>query len=362
MNVPFLDVRAGYVELKDALDAAVARVLDGGWYVLGDEVEAFEQAWAAYLGVRECSGVGNGLDALTLGLKALDVGPGDEVIVPAHTFIATWLAVDAAGATPVPVDADPVTLNLDLGAVEAAITPRTRVLLPVHLYGHPMDLDALCAIADRHGLRVLEDAAQAHGARYRGVPVGGHGDLVAWSFYPAKNLGAFGDGGAVTTNDAELAQRVRRLRNYGERVKYEHEVRGVNSRLDAIQAAVLRVKLEVLDDWNTRRAAVAARYLDALGAADVGLPRVEEWAQPSWHLFVIRHPERDALKAKLAERGIETHVHYPYPPHRQAAYADRGCATLSLPVSERLSGEVLSLPIGPHMSCAQVEAVIDALT
>ncbi len=246
---------------------------------------------------------------------ALDIGPGDEVIVPSNTYIATWLAVSQCGATPVPVEPDERTYNLDPNRIEAAITPRTKAILPVHLYGQPADLDPILAIARQHGLRVLEDAAQAHGARYKGRRIGGHGDAVAWSFYPGKNLGALGDGGAVTTNDPEIADRLRVLRNYGSRVKYVNEVQGVNSRLDPLQAAILHVKLRHLDDWNARRAAIAAHYREGLAATGLILPHVPAWAEPVWHLFIVRHPQRDALQRHLHEAGIGTLIHYPIPPH-----------------------------------------------
>ncbi|UXI69067.1 DegT/DnrJ/EryC1/StrS family aminotransferase [Tahibacter amnicola] len=360
-TIPFLDLRAAYLELKDAIDAAVARSLDSGWYILGSEVEAFEAEFAAYCGVAHSVGVANGLDALHLALRAMDVGPGDEVIVPSNTYIATWLAVSQCGATPVPVEPDPATHNLDPARIEAAITPRTRVILPVHLYGQPADLDPILALARQHGLRVLEDAAQAHGARYRGRRVGGHGDAVAWSFYPGKNLGAVGDAGAVTTNDPMLAERLRVLRNYGSRVKYVNDERGWNSRLDPLQAAVLRVKLAHLDTWNARRTALAEAYTRALAGVDLVLPTVPAWAEPAWHLYVVRTGRREATQKRLAELGIGTLIHYPIPPHRQDAYADLGLPPGSLPLAEQLASEVLSLPIGPHLEPRAVEQVAEAL-
>ena len=266
MKVPFLDLRAAYLELKPEIDAAIARVLDSGWYILGPEVEAFEAEWAEYCGASHAVGVGNGMDALTLALRALQIGPGDEVIVPSNTYIATWLAVSAVGATPVPVEPDLATYNIDPALIPAAITPRTKALLPVHLYGQPADLDPILAIARQHNLAVVEDAAQAHGARYKGCRIGAHGDVVCWSFYPGKNLGALGDAGAVTTNRADLADRIRVLRNYGSREKYVNELQGVNSRIDPIQAAVLRVKLKVLDEWNARRCRIAALYSQELAS------------------------------------------------------------------------------------------------
>lgn len=352
--IPFLDLGATYRELKPQIDAAVARVLEGGWYILGPEVEAFEAEWAAYCGAGFAVGLANGLDALTLALRALGIGPGDEVIVPSNTYIATWLAVSGVGARPVPVEPDPLTHNIDPNLIEAAITPRTRAVMPVHLYGQPADLQPILEIAKRHGLRVIEDAAQAHGAAYRGRRLGGHGDIVCWSFYPGKNLGAFGDAGAITTNDADLAARVAMLRNYGSREKYVNELPGVNSRLDPLQAAVLRVKLKVLDDWTERRRAIASAYLEGLKDSGLILPHVPEWAAPVWHLFVVRTDAREQLQAQLAKAGIGTLIHYPIPPHLQSAYADLGFEAKAFPIARRLAQEVLSLPMGPHLDASVV--------
>lgn len=348
--IPFLDLKAPYVELRAEIDAAIARVLASGWYILGPEVDAFEHEFATYVDAKHCVSLANGLDALHLALRALDVGPGDEVIVPSNTYIATWLAVSQCGATPVPVEPDEATFNIDPSRIEAAITPRTKVILPVHLYGQAADLDPILAIARQHGLRVLEDAAQAQGARYKGRRIGGHGDVVAWSFYPGKNLGALGDAGAVTTNDPELAERIRVLRNYGSRVKYVNEVQGYNSRLDPIQAAVLRVKLQHLDAWNVRRAAIASTYLEGLRNTALMLPQVPEFADPAWHLFVIRHQNRAALQKQLTDAGIGTLIHYPIPPHRQQAYASSSFKHDAFPIASRMADEVLSLPMGPHLS------------
>ena len=359
--VPFLDLHAACAELRPEIDAAIARVLDSGWYILGPEVEAFEAEFAGYCQADHVIGLANGLDALHLALRAMDVGPGDEVIVPSNTYIATWLAVSQCGAVPVPVEPDPATHNIDPARIEAAITPRTRVILPVHLYGQPADLDPILAIARKHGLRVLEDGAQAHGARYKGRRIGGHGDAVAWSFYPGKNLGALGDGGAVTTNDAQIADRLRVLRNYGSRVKYVNEVAGYNSRLDPLQAAVLRVKLAHLDDWNARRAALAQVYLDGLRDTGLVLPHVPDWAQPAWHLFVVRHRQRDDLQRALSDAGIGSLIHYPIPPHKQQAYAEAGYPADAFPVANRLAEEVLSLPMGPQMLTEQARVVVAAV-
>ena len=361
MRVPFLDVGATYLELKEELDAAVSRVLSSGWYLLGAEIAAFEEEFAAHVGVKHCIGVGNGLDALHLALRAMNVGSGDEVIVPSNTYIATWLAVSYAGATPVPVEPDLRTYNLDPALIEAAITPRTRAILPVHLYGQPAKMDPICEIAQRFGLWVLEDAAQAQGARYRGRRVGSIGHAAGWSFYPAKNLGAFGDAGAVTTNDDGLADRLRELRNYGSKVKYVNEERGFNSRLDEIQAAVLRVKLQHLDAWNDRRRRIAAQYLDLLHQTDLVLPWVETCADPVWHLFVVRSQQRDHLMRRLQEAGIGVQIHYPIPPHLQAAYRDLDRPRGSFPVAEMIHQEVLSLPIGPHLDEAQAASVVATL-
>lgn len=361
MSVPFLDLKAPYLELQPEIDAAIKRVLDSGWYVLGEEVDAFEQEYAIYCDAKHCVGLANGLDAMHLALLALGVGAGDEVIVPSNTFIATWLAVSQCGARPVPVEPVGATYNLDPRQIEAAITPHTKVILPVHVYGQPADLDPILAIARKHSLKVLEDAAQAHGARYKGKRIGGHGDAVAWSFYPGKNLGALGDGGAVTTNDPEIADRIRVLRNYGSRVKYINEVQGYNSRLDPIQAAVLRVKLKHLDEWNARRAKIAARYHAELANTEFVLPVVPEWADPAWHLYVIRTSQRGVLQTHLTESGIGSLIHYPIPPHLQQAYANLGYKLGDFPRAETLANEVLSLPMGPQLSHAEVDAVIAAL-
>lgn len=360
-EVPFLDLKSPAQELRAEIDAAIARVIDSGRYILGPEVEAFEAEFAAYCEADHAIGVANGLDALHLALRAMDIGEGDEVIVPSNTYIATWLAVSQCGAVPVPVEPVEATYNIDPARIEAAVTPRTKVILPVHLYGQPADLDPILAIARRHGLRVLEDGAQAHGARYKNKRIGGHGDAVAWSFYPGKNLGALGDGGAVTTNDPALADRLRVLRNYGSRLKYVNNELGWNSRLDPLQAAILRVKLQHLDAWNARRAGIAGQYLRGLADSGVVLPTVPEWAEPVWHLFVVRHPGRDSLQAKLTAAGVGSLIHYPTPPHRQQAYAGLGIAADAFPLASRLADEVLSLPMGPHQDAGQTAAAIAAV-
>jgi dTDP-3-amino-3,4,6-trideoxy-alpha-D-glucose transaminase len=354
MRVPFLDLKAPYAELRTEIDDAYQRVMRSGWHVLGPEVEAFEAEFAAYCGAAHCVTVGSGCDALELSLRAYGIGPGDEVLVPAHTFIATWLAVTAVGARPVPVEPDEKTCTMDPAAAEAAVTARTRAIVPVHLYGRPADLTALRALADRHGLAVVEDAAQAAGAHYQGDRIGAGPSAVAFSFYPAKNLGAAGDAGAVVTDDAALADRIRLVRGYGSRVKYEHEVIGTNSRTDELQAAILRVKLRHLDDWNARRTAVADRYLAAM-TGDPQLPDPVDGH--AWHLFVVRTDQREALRGRLTAAGIETMIHYPVAVHRSAAYAELGWKEGSFPVAERLAAQVLSLPIGPHLPPGQADAV-----
>lgn len=365
--IPFLDLKAPYLELKEELDAAYRRVMESGWYILGQEVEAFEAEFAAYCGTKHCIGVGNGLEALHLILRAMGIGPGDEVIVPANTYIATWLAVTHVGAIPVPVEPVEQTYNLDPSLIERAITPRSKAILVVHLYGQPADMDPINAVAQKHGLKVIEDCAQAHGARYNGRRVGALGDAAGFSFYPGKNLGAIGDGGAVTTNDSELAERIRVLRNYGSRIKYHNEVVGYNSRLDEFQAALLRVKLTRLDEWNARRRKVAGCYLQVLsGLQQVTVPYVPDWAEPVWHIFVVRHPQRNVLQKALTEAGVGTMIHYPIPPHLQPAYDDLDWREGDFPLSERMAKEVLSLPMGPHISDNDLQSVIrgihDALT
>ena len=360
MNIPFLDLGAAYRELQSEIDAAIARSLASGWYIGGPEVEAFEQEFATYSQAEYGIGVANGLDALHLTLRAMDVGPGDEVIVPSNTYIATWLAVSQCGATPVPVEPDVRTFNINPALIESAITPRTKVILPVHLYGQPADMDPILEIARKHGLRVLEDGAQAHGARYKGRRLGAHGDAVAWSFYPGKNLGAMGDGGAVTTDDAQLAERLRVLRNYGSKVKYVNEVQGYNSRLDPIQAAILRVKLTRLDEWNARRSQIAARYQSGLATCGLILPSIPNVVAPVWHLYVVQHERREVLQEFLAEAGVSTLIHYPIPPHRQQAYGKANFESGLFPLAEQLSNRVLSLPIGPNQSSEDVDKVIQA--
>ena len=359
MTIPFLDLRAPYEELKEELDAACRRVIESGWYILGKELSSFEEEFADYCGARFCVGVGNGLDALHLILRAMNIGQGDEVLVPSNTYIATWLAVSYAGASPVPVEPNPQTFNLDPSGIEDKITPRTKAILAVHLYGQPADLDAITQTARKHDLAVIEDAAQAHGARYRGRRTGALADAAGFSFYPSKNLGALGDGGAVVTDDEALADRVRVLRNYGSHVKYYNEMKGFNSRLDELQASVLRVKLSHLDDWNKRRQRIAEFYSQSLkGIPGLMLPWVPELTDPVWHLFVVRHAERERLQEHLAAAGIDTLIHYPLPPHLQTAYSEMRFSAGAFPEAERMAAEVLSLPMGPHLTQSQQERVV----
>lgn len=359
--VRFLDVGAVNRELRAEILEATARVLDAGWYVLGPEVEAFEAEWAAWTGAEHAIGMGNGLDALTLALRALGIGPGDEVLVPSNTYIATWLAVSAVGARPVPVEPDPRTHVIEPHAARSAVTPRTAAMIPVHLYGLPVDVDGFERLAAELHIALVFDAAQAHGATVLGRPLGGRGHATAWSFYPAKNLGALGDAGAVTTDDQMLAARLRALRNYGSEAKYVHHERGLNSRLDELQAAVLRVKLPHLARWNGRRAALSSMYLEALRGGDLALPAVHGDRISSWHLFVVCSEDRDRLGTRLENARIETLIHYPVPPHRQGAYSDVFEGHPALPVAERLAVEVLSLPLGPHLLDDELEAVVTAI-
>ena len=357
IKVPFLDLKAAYLELQHELDSAYQRVMNSGWYLLGEELVTFEQEFAQYCGVKYCIGVGNGLEALELTLRAYDIGHGDEVIIPANTYIATWLAISNVGANVVPVEPDIKTYNIDPNLIERAITSKTKAIIPVHLYGQSADMQKIMQLAKKYNLNVIEDAAQAHGAEYNGVKTGALGDAAGFSFYPGKNLGAFGDAGAVTTNDANLAAKIRILRNYGSGRKYINEVQGKNSRLDEIQAAVLRVKLKYLDEWNERRELIAKKYLAQLQSCkNIVLPCVLDGCQPVWHLFVIRSQNRDQLQEKLSKQGVQTLIHYPIPPHKQAAYKNMN--DLSFSVSEKIHNEVLSLPIGPHLQDKEMETIV----
>lgn len=360
-KVIFLDLKTPHIELREELETAFDRTLNSGWYIQGNELKQFEKEFAEYCEADHCIGVGNGLDALHLILRAYEIGEGDEVIVPSNTYIATWLAASYAGARPIPVEPDERTYNIDPALIEAAITSRTKAIIAVHLYGQPADMDAINIIARKHNLKVIEDAAQAHGARYKGKRVGTLGDAAGFSFYPGKNLGAIGDGGAVTTNDAELAKKIRVLGNYGSQVKYHNEVKGYNSRLDELQAAFLRAKLQKLDEWNERRKVIAAEYLSQLKDCNLILPFVPDWADPVWHLFVVRRQQRDGLQKQLSDAGVGTMIHYPIPPHLQPAYSELDYKQGDFPVSEAIHSEVLSLPMGPALNDAQVIQVVNAI-
>ncbi len=361
INIPFLDLKAAYLELKNDLDAAYQRVMDSGWYIMGAELETFEKEWAEYCGTRYCMGVGNGLEALHLILRAYDIGPGDEVIVPANTYIATWLAVSQCGARPVPVEPVETTYNLDPNRIEEKISSRTKAIMAVHLYGQAADMDGINSVARQYGLKVIEDAAQSHGALHKGQRAGSLGDAAGFSFYPGKNLGAFGDAGAVVSNDSDLIKKIQSLRNYGSHIKYHNEVKGYNSRLDELQAAFLRVKLHKLDEWNQRRNELAERYLQYINPDKYILPRVPDWANPVWHIFAVRCQEREALLNHLKAKGIGCMVHYPIPPHLQPAYAELQMAAGSYPISEKIHQEVFSLPLWPQLSLVEQDYVIETL-
>lgn len=358
--IPFLDLKSINLRHQESFRKALDAVLDSGWLILGNQTEAFESEFARYCEVDHCVGVANGLDALHLVLKAWNIGAGDEVIVPSNTYIATWLAVSQTGATPVPVEPDLTTYNIDPQKVEAEITSRTRAIIPVHLYGQPADMAPIMEIANRHGLKVLEDAAQGHGAKYNGQRTGSLGHAAAFSFYPGKNLGALGDGGAITTNDLDLANKLRVLRNYGSRIKYQNEVQGYNSRLDEVQSAFLRAKLPLLDADNAHRAKIANRYLAGFdGVIGLTLPKLVEGCDHVWHLFVVRHPQRDRLQKRLTELGVGTMIHYPVPPHLQPAYKNLGLTEGAFSISECAHREVLSLPMGPTLTMMEADEVIE---
>ncbi len=357
-GIPFLDLKAGYQECRKEMDAAYQRVMESGNYVLGPEVEKFENEYAQFCGTQFCIGVSSGLSALELILRAMQIGAGDEVIVPANTFIATWLSVSAVGARPIPVEPDETTHNINPLLIEAKITNRTKAIMAVHLYGQPAEMKAILDIAERHGLKVIEDAAQSQGAAYHGKKTGSLSHAAAFSFYPAKNLGAMGDSGAITTSDADLAEKIKMLRNYGSKIKYYHEWAGTNARLDPLQAAFLSVKLRRLEDWNARRRSLANLYRDQLGGIpNLILPREAPDRKHVWHLYVVRHPNRDGLRDYLAKNGITTVIHYPVPPHLQKAYTALGYHEGDFLLTEQLAREVLSLPLGPHLAAEQVGLV-----
>ncbi len=361
MEIQFLNIVSTYTELQREIDAAVSRVLKRGWFILGEEVENFEKEFAAYCGAKYCCAVSNGLDALNLSLKAHRFGYGDEVIVPAHTFIATWLAVSNLNAKVVPVDIEEQSFNIDPFLITDAVTEKTKAIFPVHLYGQSANMDGVMKIAEKYNLIVIEDAAQAHGARYKNKIIGSLGNTTCFSFYPGKNLGAFGDGGAIVTDDEEIYQKVKMLSNYGSAEKYVHDVKGVNCRLDELQAAVLRVKLKYLNEWNERRKTIAERYLQEIHNAFVSLPEKEEYTDHIWHLFVVRSKRRDELKTYLAKNGIGTIIHYPIPPFQQKAYENYKFETNQYPVASQIAKEILSLPIGPHLKLNEVQEIINVI-
>ena len=361
MNVPFVDLQAQYKSIKAEVDAGIARVIESASFVLGREVEAFEAAFAEYVGARFCMGVSNGTAAIQLAVTACGLGAGDEVIVPANTFFASAEAVSTAGATPVFVDADPVSYNIDVAKIEAAITERTRAILPVHLYGQPADLDPIFEIAARRNLVVIEDAAQAHGARYKGRRVGALGRAGCFSFYPGKNLGAYGEGGAVVTDDEEVARRVRLLRDHGSERKYHHEIVAYNFRLEGIQGAVLNAKLRHLDGWNRLRREHAARYNELLRESGLVLPREMPDAEHVYHLYVVQTGERDRLQKTLGEAGVQTGIHYPVPIHLQPAYASLNYKAGDFPETERQASRVLSLPMFPELTESQIMHIVETI-
>lgn len=356
----FLDLKSINLRQREEFHMALDEVLDSGWLILGEQTERFEAEFSEYCGVKHCLGVGNGLDAMSLVLCAWGIGPGDEVIVPSNTYIATWLAVSHVGAVPVPVEPNRKTFNIDPELIEAAITPRTRAIIAVHLYGQAANVPAIMKIAEKHNLKVLEDSAQAHGARFGSSRVGSLGHASAFSFYPGKNLGALGDGGAVTTSDDELAEKIRMLRNYGSKIKYHNEVQGYNSRLDELQSAFLRAKLKMLDADNEHRTMIASIYTQKLsGLKEIALPEVDSNCDHVWHLYVIRSKDRGALQRHLMKHGVDTMIHYPVPPHLQNAYEKLGISRGELPVSEAMHDEVLSLPMGPHVTASDADKVIN---
>ena len=360
-DIPFLELLPTYQELRVEIDESIHRVLDSGWYILGEEVASFEADFAKYTGATHCIGVANGMDALTIILMSIGIEPGDEVIVPCHTFVATWLSVNACGAKIIPVEVDLNTYNLSIDCIEGCITPNTKAIVPVYLYGQPVDLDALINLAAKYNLKIIADAAQAHGATYKGKKLGNFCDASAWSFYPGKNLGAFGDAGAITTNNSILADKIRALRNYGSHKKYEHIYLGVNSRLDPIQAAILSVKLKYLDSWNRRRAEIAEFYINNITNDHITLPIVSSDASHAWHLFVLRSDYRDQLINHLKQFNVSTQIHYPIPPFKQKAFEKCLLKKDSNSIALLLSNTVLSIPMGPHLTRESCSYIVDAL-
>jgi len=362
LRVPYLDLNAQYRSIKPEIDAAIARVLESSQFVLGSEVAWFEQEFAAYCGTAECIALNSGTSALHLALLAAGVGPSDEVITVPFTFVASVAAILYAGARPVLVDIDPDTFTMNPAVLEAAITPRTKAILPVHLYGHPADMDPILEVARRHGLVVIDDAAQAHGAKYKERPIGNLGDITCFSFYPTKNLGACGEGGAVTTSNAEYARTIRMMRDWGQDRKYHHLLRGFNYRMEGLQGAILRVKLRHLEPWTEARRAIAAKYNELLADSELVRPSEMSWARHVYHAYTLRVDDRDVLQATLQEKDIQTGIHYPVPVHLQPAYAKLVHMPMALPQSEKAAAEVLSLPLFPEMTEGQIQRVTTALT
>lgn len=361
MKIKFLDLKETYLELQDELNQAYQRVMTSGRYLLGEELQGFEKEFADYCQAKYCVGVGSGLDALHFILKAINIGNNDEVIVPANTYIATWLAVSYTGAKPIPVEADEDTYNINPDSIEQAITEKTKAIIAVHLYGQSADMDKINSIALKYNLKVIEDCAQAHGAKYKNKRVGSLGDAGGFSFYPGKNLGAFSDGGAVVTNNPEIAHRVKLLRNYGSEKKYFNEIKGFNSRLDEMQSAFLRIKLRYLDNWNNRRKNIANYYLENLKQLNnIKLPVILNYNNPAWHLFVIRNEKRDYLQQQLNKSGIDTIIHYPIPPHLSSAYQQE-YQEYNFPLTEKIAQEIISLPISPHLSQKELEIITQTI-
>ncbi len=356
-EIKFLNLNSAYKEIKRELNNTIQETIDQDSFILGRSVEKFEKEFANFTGSNYTVSLGSGLDALQLSIKGLGVKPGDEIIVPSHTFIATWIAVSLCGAIPIPVEIDLDTYNINYKEIEKEITEKTKAIVVVHLYGQSADLDEINKIAKKYSLYVIEDAAQAHGVQYKNKRVGSHSDIVAWSFYPGKNLGCFGDGGAITTNKEDIAKRIKCLRNYGSEEKYIHNEIGINSRLDSIQASILSVKLKYIEEWNSRREVIAKRYLNEIDNSEIILPKISNYSTHVWHLFVIRTKKRERLKSYLGKNGINTLIHYPIPPHKQKAYN----LDISLPIAEEVAETILSLPIGPHLSKGEVSYIIDIL-
>jgi len=358
--IPFIDLKREYAEIGEELTQAVQRVLKSGWFILGEEVKKFEEEFSKYIGVKYGVGVNSGSDALFLALKALGIGKGDEVITVSHTFISTVDAIVRNGAEPVFVDIEPDTYCIDATKIEEAITNKTKAILPVHLYGHPADMDQIMEIAKKYNLFVIEDACQAHGAEYKGKKVGSIGDLSCFSFYPVKNLGACGDGGMIVTNNEEIAEKLKMLRNYGQSEKYYHDFIGINSRLDEIQAAILRVKLKHLAEWNERRRKVAKLYNELLGDSEIVTPIEKEYAKHVYHLYVTRCKDRDKLQQYLSEREVQTMIHYPIPVHKQKAHLELELDN-QLPITEKICNEILSLPMHPFMHIDEVSSIAEVI-